>query len=162
MPSFFRCTGEVCDGMTSFRDYHLFSSCQLPHKERRATENHRRHERVISGVRNYLHHPGDLLSGLVLSAHGFDQQQITVAGYTCARTVIGACRAGNLERRRWKMRLWFGEMSRTFDRAAVIGRAGRYAVGVNGHVVTLESWNIRKISGSVQHSQRGRSVVFRQ
>ena len=116
----------------------------------------------MSGVRSYLDHPDGLLDGLVLNAHGLDQEQKSIAGYTCARTVIGACRAGKLERWRWKMRLWSGEMSRTFDRAAVIGRAGRYAVGVNGHVVTLESWNIRKISGSVQHSQRGRSVVFRQ
>ena len=145
----------------SVRDHHLVSSCELPHEELlRSIDNLRKHERVMSAIRSHLDHPDGLLVGLVLSAHGFDQQQITVAGYTCARTVFGACRAGNLERRRWKMRLWFGEMSRTFDTGAAIDRAGWYTVRVNGHVITLESRNIRIIPSLVQHWQRGRSVVF--
>lgn len=72
----FRSCCVICDMMTAVRDHHFVSPCDLPHMKifsARQTMLKSMNElcRVFA---NNPHDPDDLLVGLVLSVHGFDEE----------------------------------------------------------------------------------------
>ncbi|CAN0374169.1 unnamed protein product [Laminaria digitata] len=143
MCTLFRFTCAVCDVMTPVRDHHLVSPSEIPHREiLRATDNLRKHERVMSFFYNYPHDPDGFLDGLVLTVHGFDEENNRGKLHVCK-----VCHRSLSNRKFPEAALangfGVGDMPSKVDGATVIERAAAYAVRVKGHVIAQESRKIR-------------------
>lgn len=95
---------------------------------------------------NNPHDPDDLLVGLVLSVHDFDEENNCGKLHVCKGS-HKHCQTKTIPRQSWANGFRVGDMPQKFDGAKAIERAAVYAVHVKGHVVALESRKSRSIPG---------------
>ena len=112
----------------------------------------------MSGFRGYPNDPSCFIDDLVLSIHGFCEEDgggKLEIGQDCCNSFP----KNRIPEAAWANVFLVGDMLRKFDGATVIQRTTAYAVRMKGHVIALESRKFRNIPGSAQRSLRGTCVL---
>ncbi|CAN0479761.1 unnamed protein product [Scytosiphon promiscuus] len=93
----------------------------------------------MSGFCSYPHDHDGLLNGLVLSVHGFDEENDRGKPFHVCKDCHKSLSNNKIPQAALANGFWVGDMPQEFDGATVIERAVANAVRAKGHVIATRA-----------------------